>query len=160
MDLKCKKCGTIIKEGTNFCTFCGAPVEKEKTSKNNDYYLGVKIGALVIALALVVLAAYGINKYYPYDSGDNDSISSTISEEASNRSTETTVMNISEDEDDNTIKSTRANPLEYTCSGITFKIPEGYVYEDGIFYSQHSRFAFNHTDKDDQFWSSYNTSQS
>lgn len=56
--MKCSKCGKEIANDSNFCEFCGSPVEKTPPNKKSRIALGVTLVSLVgLALLLHVVAA-------------------------------------------------------------------------------------------------------
>lgn len=152
MGYKCKNCNSDVPEGSNYCTFCGAPIEKmyskpEVKSKSRE---GLIIGFIAIFLmAGVFTILYFINS----NTGTNN-LDTEISEQEESVTNTEPSADISA-EDDDIIWGSKSEPLVYSCGGITFEIPEKFGYYSGMFESEYSTLIINSQTVDEGFWETY-----
>ena len=102
--MKCSNCNKEIKEGDNFCIYCGTPIaDKENISKNKSrkklkIIFPILIGILiVISIVLIIIAKVNTNKRTEDTNTINEEITNqnnTTNETANNTSEEITSENL------------------------------------------------------------------
>lgn len=107
----CKKCGSKIKEGSNFCAYCGEPVmngtekafenEQKQHGGQRNFFKKHGIFLTVIALCLIILASIPVNMYRKAAKEDLEpkKAEETASEETGYEEEETPLSEGAEDEE-------------------------------------------------------------
>ncbi|SOC16491.1 zinc-ribbon domain-containing protein [Pseudobutyrivibrio ruminis] len=151
----CKNCNSSVPEGSNYCTFCGAPVEDSYT--NADTKSNTSKGVVIGFIAIAVIAVIGVVlSYKDFSTSSSDDLETEISKEENPTQEAEPTEDIFE-EDDDILWGTKSDPLVYSCGGITFEIPENFGYADGYFYSEYSTLGIYSEVVEEGFWETYYT---